>query len=124
MQLISKILALSLAGIFAIPAIPAFASDTCVSLETADLRICTQNYVACTSDPTTCNTYHAECITQAHDDYEQCLKDNNPPGTCDPNHQICGVTYRSRKYKIFDPNRLLIDIVFQPTLTAPKSKKS
>ena len=75
MQLIPKILALSLTGIFVIPTAPAFASDTCVLLYTASLRVCTQNYVACTSDPTTCNTYHAECIAQGQEDYAQCLKD-------------------------------------------------
>jgi hypothetical protein len=119
MRLIPKILALSLTGMFVIPSVPAFASDTCVLLYSAALRNCRQVLTECTG--TACETEFQECGTQADEDYQLCLKQDNPPGTCGP-HEICGVTYNPRKLKILDPNLLLINVVLQPVV--PKSKKS
>lgn len=131
MRLIAKMLSLAIVCGFAISAAPVFAGNYCPILLQAENEACNQGNRDCLanvqngcSDPNQicgdCQARTTLCRMYAEDDYYDCTGTSVPPPCSGP---LCGVAYRPRAIKKFDPNHLVLNLVF-PTTPATANKSA
>lgn len=108
---------------FAVPLVPAFAANYCSSLLSTERRECSQQQNACDAnvasgcaDPNVpCDNCYGRlqaCMDDAENDYYDCNGSSVPPPCSGP---LCGVAYRTKATGKFDPNHLVLNLVFPAT---------
>ena len=129
MRIVPKAFYLSLVCGFLVSAAPVFAANYCSSLLNTERRECSQQENVCDAnvasgcaDPNEpCDNCYGRlqaCDDDAESDYYECNGSSVPPPCSGP---LCGVAYSPRTTRKFDPNHLVLNLVF-PTTPAGTNK--
>jgi len=124
MRIAPKFILFVLAGLTPVSAI---AANYCNYVYTDEKEQCFQQNQLCregTIPPgpgfTTCLAQDNYCMNDAETDYKNCQGTSAPPPCTGP---LCGIAYRPKATGKFDPNHLVLNLVF-PTTPATTRKSA